>query len=123
MFHGASRTMLELEVRRTKSKGQGVFAPIFYRANELLAVSYVLPFKVKGTKLNELNDYPFDFGKGRDCIAFGVVSFCNHSSHPNARWKIDRKNRRLFLYANTNIRYGEEITIRYGCKLWFKEAK
>jgi len=50
----------------------------------------------------------------------GLLSLCNHSSRPNAR--VDRNYARLTLdlVANAPIRPGDEVTIDYGCTLWFE---
>jgi len=59
-------------------------------------------------------------GEGRGALGLGLLSLCNHSSRPNAR--VDRNYARLTLdlVANAPIRPGDEVTIDYGCTLWFE---
>ena len=59
-------------------------------------------------------------GEGRGALGLGLLSLCNHSSRPNAR--VDRNYVRLTLdlVATIPIRPGEEVTIDYGCTLWFE---
>jgi hypothetical protein len=59
-------------------------------------------------------------GDGRGALGLGVVTLCNHSSRPRAR--VDRNHARLTLdlIATAPIEPGEEVTIDYGCALWFK---
>jgi tRNA-specific adenosine deaminase 3 len=56
---------------------------------------------------------------GRGAVGLGIVTLCNHSSRPSAR--VDRNYARetLDLVATIPIRPGEEVTIDYGCPLWF----
>jgi len=59
-------------------------------------------------------------GEGRGALGLGLVTLCNHSSRPPAR--VDRNHVRLTLdlIAIAQIEPGEEVTIDYGCTLWFK---
>lgn len=71
-----------------------------------------------------IHDYYFHWdgdpdGEGRGALALGLVTLCNHSQPPNAR--VDRNYDRdtLDLLAVAAIEPGEEVTIDYGCPLWF----
>ncbi len=72
-----------------------------------------------------IHDYYFHWdgdpdGPGRGALALGLVTLCNHASRPNAR--VDRNYARhtLDLKAIGAIEPGEEVTINYGCALWFE---
>jgi SET domain len=52
-------------------------------------------------------------GEDIACIAFGLLSFCNHDGNPNARFEQDYETETLALIATRTIAAGEEITIRY----------
>ncbi len=71
-----------------------------------------------------LHDYYFQWddgpeGEGRGVVAFGLISFCNHSHRPNARVRRNPARDTLDLVAVSEIAAGEEITIDYQCTLWF----
>jgi hypothetical protein len=104
---------------RLPKKGRCVFTNKDFFPQEIIEVAPVIPFTNKGVTLNELNDYPFYWDDKRDCIALGIISMCNHSESPNAEWVFDRKNLLVTLKTNKYIPAGTEITIKYGCKLWF----
>jgi SET domain-containing protein len=65
------------------------------------------------------NDYPMYWDKKSDCIAFGPINLLNHSSSPTARLVRDRRECRIDMFAKTDLKKGEELTINYDCKLWF----
>ena len=106
-------------ISRLPKKGRCVFTNRDFFPHEIIEVAPVIPFTNKGVTLNELNDYPFYWDDKRDCIALGIISMCNHSESPNAEWVFDRKNLLVTLKTNRYIPAGTEITIKYGCKLWF----
>jgi uncharacterized protein len=59
-------------------------------------------------------------GDGRGALALGLVSLCNHSSRPCARVNRNFAVHTLDLIAIADIEPGAEITIDYGCELWFE---
>jgi SET domain-containing protein len=59
-------------------------------------------------------------GEGRGALGLGLVSLCNHASRPRARVDRNFAQHTLDLVAITDIGPGEEITINYGCELWFE---
>lgn len=87
---------------------------------EIIEIAPVVPFTVNGSALNELDDYPIAWRGERDCIAMGISEFINHSQKPNAKWYNNFKNKTITLKAIKDIYKGEEVTIHYRCKLWFK---
>jgi len=72
-----------------------------------------------------IHDYYFHWdgdpeGTGRGALALGLVTLCNHASRPNARVKRNFAQHTLDLIATGSISPGEEVTIDYGCTLWFE---
>ena len=72
-----------------------------------------------------VHDYYFHWdgdpeGLGRGALALGLVTLCNHASRPNARVERNFAQYTLDLIATGPIATGEEVTIDYGCTLWFE---
>jgi len=72
-----------------------------------------------------IHDYYFHWdgdpeGTGRGALALGLVTLCNHASRPNARVERNFAQLTLDLIATGSISPGEEVTIDYGCTLWFE---
>jgi hypothetical protein len=59
-------------------------------------------------------------GDGRGALGLGLVTLCNHSSRPSARVDRNYVQHTLDLIATAPIAPGEEVTIDYGCTLWFQ---
>lgn len=53
-------------------------------------------------------------------MALGLVTLCNHAGLPNARVERNFAGHTLDLIATGPIAQGEEVTIDYGCTLWFE---
>ena len=62
-------------------------------------------------------------GEGRGAIGLGLVTLCNHSSRPRARVDRNHAHLTLDLVATVQIEPGEEVTIDYGCALWFESQE
>lgn len=58
-------------------------------------------------------------GVGRGAVGLGFVTLCNHSSRPLARVDRNYARQTLDLIAIAEIEPGQEVTIDYGCALWF----
>jgi hypothetical protein len=56
---------------------------------------------------------------GAGALILGRASMANHSPRPNARVDLDVGRRSARLVAIREIPAGEEISIFYGCDLWF----
>ena len=69
-----------------------------------------------GKYLFELNDKKTIDGKGRENLA----RYINHSCKPNCYPELNYAETRVFIFADKNIKAGEEITYNYG-KHYFKE--
>jgi uncharacterized protein len=129
---GRSETALppapdRLEIRRDPIKGRGVFARTPIPAGTVIerAPVVIVP-QTERPLLDEtiLHDYYFQWDdgpehEGRGALALGLVSLCNHSARPNARVQRSPRRRTLDLIAVLPIAAGDEITIDYGCALWF----
>ena len=59
-------------------------------------------------------------GEGRGALGLGLVTLCNHSTRPCARVDRNYAQHTLDLVATRPIAPGEEVTIDYGCALWFE---
>lgn len=111
-----------LQVKKTKSKGRGVFTLKNIPQHKIVENSPVLllPNKITDNDLAilGLDHYCYDFN-GKTAIALGFGSLFNHSSKPNCDWFIDEKNNCIVYSANRTILAYEEITIDYGVEVWF----
>ncbi len=116
-----------LEIRRDPLKGRGVFACAPIPARTVIEGAPVVIVPEEQRPLIDetiLHDYYFQWddgpeGEGRGVVAFGLISFCNHSHRPNARVRRNPARDTLDLVAVSEIAAGEEITIDYQCTLWF----
>jgi len=117
-----------IEIRTSSTRGRGVFARTEIAAGTVIETAPVLVIPAVDCPALDrtiIHDYYFHWdgdpeGTGRGAIGLGVVTLCNHGSHPNA--KVERNFRRhtLDLIATGRIAPGEEVTIDYGCTLWFE---
>jgi hypothetical protein len=111
----------KIAIYRSATKGFCVMSAVDLKPKEFITVCPVSLMEVgdiKGTSL--LDVYPMGWSKKNDCIAFGVINLLNHSKNSNITLKRDKKNHLIRAYAKGNIKKGEELTINYICKLWFK---
>ncbi len=117
-----------VEIRTGPERGRGVFArePIA-SGTEIEAAPVIILATAECRVLDRtiIHNYYFHWdgdpdGEGRGALGLGLVSLCNHSRRPRAR--VDRNFARLTLdlIALADIAAGEEITIDYGCELWFE---
>ena len=117
-----------VEIRTGLERGRGVFAREPIAADTLVEAAPVIIVPAAECRLLDrtiLYNYYFHWdgdpdGEGRGAVGLGLVSLCNHASRPRAR--VDRNFIRhtLDLVAIADIGPGEEITIDYGCELWFE---
>lgn len=103
-------------IKKTKKKGQGLFASKEIKKGEILfkvdlskQKSYT-PKKIAKMPNNEHADY---VGNGRYVISNHPYSFMNHSCNPNVIVKHETIARSVFI-ALKNIKKGEELTHDYG---------
>jgi SET domain-containing protein len=116
-----------IEVRASAGRGRGVFArEAIARGTVIEAAPVIILPGADCPTLDRTVIYEYYFhwdgdpdGEGRGALGLGLLTLCNHSSRPGAR--VDRNYARLTLdlVAIAPIRPGEEVTIDYGCTLWF----
>jgi uncharacterized protein len=116
-----------VEIRSSPTRGRGVFARRLIRLGTVIEAAPVIIIPAADCPTLDrtvIHDYYFHWdgdpdGEGRGALALGLVTLCNHSKPPKAR--VDRNYARhtLDLLAVAAIEPGEEVTIDYGCTLWF----
>jgi hypothetical protein len=120
-----------VEIRVDPLKGRGLFATRRIEAGEIIDSAPVIVLdagECRAVDRTILGHYYFhwdgDFdGDGRGAVALGAVTLCNHSARPRARVARNYPAQSLELYAIGAIAAGEEITIDYGCELWFEAVE
>lgn len=108
-------------VRSSPLHGRGVFALRDIREATLIARAPLLILSAADTRLatrTRIGGYVFWIDEENDevwrgGVAFGVISLCNHSAPPSARFHVDPDNAHVDLIAARAIGEGEEITIDY----------
>jgi len=117
-----------IEIRTSPTRGRGVFArtPIAPGTEIEAAPVLVIP-AVDCPALDHtiIHDYYFHWdgdpdGVGTGALGLGLVTLCNHADRANAKVERNSARQTLDLIASAPIAAGEEITIDYGCKLWFE---
>ena len=107
-------------VRKTASRGWGVFAKRPIACDELIERVPVLVFPKtdlygpQGT--SQLADYVFTWDDEHVAIALGYGSLYNHSYTPNARYADDDDPNAKRYFALRDIATGEEITVNYNAE-------
>jgi SET domain-containing protein len=117
-----------VEIRASPGRGRGVFAREAIAPGTVIEAAPVIILPAaECPALDRTVIYDFYFhwdgdpdGEGRGALGLGLLTLCNHSSQPRAR--VDRNYIRhtLDLIATSPIAPGEEVTIDYGCLLWFE---
>ena len=116
------------EVRKSEGRGRGIFACEEIAPGTVIesAPVIILPAKdCPGLDRTVIYEYYFHWdgdpdGEGRGALGLGLLSLCNHSSRPNARVHRNYVRLTLDLVATASIRPDDEVTIDYGCTLWFE---
>ena len=117
-----------VEVGTSLGRGRGVFACAAIAPDTIIEAAPVIILPAADCPALDrtvIYEYYFHWdgdpeGEGRSALALGLLTLCNHSKRPCAR--VDRNYARmtLDLVAIAPIRPGEEVTIDYGCTLWFE---
>jgi SET domain-containing protein len=117
-----------IEIRTSPTRGRGAFARTAIAPGTLIEAAPVLVIPAADCPALDrtiIHDYYFHWdgdpeGVGRGALGLGLVTLCNHASRPNA--KVDRNfaQQTLDLIATSPIAPGDEVTIDYGCTLWFE---
>jgi SET domain-containing protein len=126
----ASTTPEAVEVRRHRLKGRAVFARRPFAPGDLIDAAPVIVVSAADSALLDrtvVGHYYFHWAgeepDGTGALALGLLSLCNHSARPRARVHRNFADETLELVAVAPIASGEEITIAYGCKLWFEPSE
>jgi len=116
------------EIRKSPGRGRGVFAREAIAPGTVIETAPVIILPAADCPALDrtiIHNYYFHWdgdpdGEGRGALGLGLVTLCNHSDRPCARVKRNHAQQTLDLVATAPIRPGEEITIDYGCALWFE---
>ena len=117
-----------IEIRTSPTRGRGVFARTAIASGTLIEAAPVLVVPAADCPTLDrtvIHDYYFHWdgdpeGAGRGALGLGLVTLCNHASHPNAKVERNFARHTLDLIAIDPIATGEEVTIDYRCTLWFE---
>ena len=117
-----------IEIRTSPTRGRGVFARTAITAGTVIEAAPALVIPAADCPALDrtiIHDYYFHWdgdpdGVGRGAVGLGLVTLCNHADHANAKVERNLAQQTLDLIATAPIAAGEEITIDYGCKLWFE---
>ncbi len=108
----------DIEVRKTKNKGLGVYALRDFKKGEVLEKAPILLLNTKEREYCEntpLSHYMYPWRSTRTgAIAFGYGSIYNHSFEPNADWKQNFKEQVMVYTTIRDIKKGEEILVNYN---------
>jgi SET domain-containing protein len=106
-----------IEVRRTRSKGRGIFATAFIAEGTVFEQAPVLVMPAREMNADQedtvLSHYTFAWGKNTVAVALGFGSLYNHSYSPNACYE-DVSGQMKNYIAIRDIQAGEEVTINYN---------
>jgi uncharacterized protein len=116
-----------VEIRSSHGRGRGVFACKTIAPGTVIEAAPVIILPVADCALLDrtvIYEYYFHWdgdpdGEGRGALGLGFLTLCNHSTRPRARVDRNYANLTLDLVAIAPIQPGEEVTIDYGCALWF----
>jgi hypothetical protein len=117
-----------IEIRTSATRGRGVFARTTIATGTLIEAAPVLVLPAADCPALDrtiIHDYYFHWdgdpeGVGRGALGLGLVTLCNHARCPNAKVERNFARYTLDLISTGPIATGEEVTINYGCKLWFE---
>ncbi|MEO8413994.1 MAG: SET domain-containing protein [Ginsengibacter sp.] len=120
-----------LYLKKTSSKGRGVFTTEKIGANTVVENSPVIVMTTEDRSLLDktlLHDYIFEWGPDKDkcCMALGFVPLYNHSYESNCEYFMDFDEEIIQIKTVRPIGKDEELTINYNGnwndskKVWFK---
>ncbi|MDE3184976.1 MAG: SET domain-containing protein-lysine N-methyltransferase [Bacteroidota bacterium] len=120
-----------LFIKKTTSKGRGVFTKELIGANTVIEEAPVIVMSAED-RINIdktlLHDYIFAWGENKDkcCMALGFVPLYNHSYTSNCEYFMDFEEETIQIKTVRKINAGEELTINYNGdwndpkKIWFE---
>jgi hypothetical protein len=108
-----------LFIRKTESKGRGVFTKEKIPANTLIEEAPVIVMSAEdrvNIDKTLLHDYIFAWGKNEDecCMALGFIPIYNHSYSSNCEYFMDFEEEIIQVKTVREIAAGEELTINYN---------
>lgn len=108
-----------LFIRKTESKGRGVFTKEKIPANTLIEEAPVIAMSAEdrvNIDKTLLHDYIFAWGKNEDecCMALGFIPIYNHSYQSNCEYFMDFEEEIIQVKTVREIAAGEELTINYN---------
>lgn len=120
-----------LYIKKTSSKGRGVFSKEVILAGTIIEESPVIVMSAEDRiHLDKtlLHDYIFAWGENKDqcCMALGLVPVYNHSYSSNCEYFMDFEEQTIQIRAVRKIAAGQELTINYNGdwndnkKIWFE---
>ena len=117
-----------VEIRTSPTRGRGIFARTAITPGTVIEAAPALLLPAADCPVLDrtiIHDYYFHWdgdpeGTGRGALGLGLVTLCNHASPANARVERNFARHTLDLIATSPIAPGEEVTINYGCTLWFE---
>ncbi len=105
-------------VKRTKTKGLGVFAGKDFQPGEIIETCPTVYIQTKERTFLEntiLAYYIYPWTSTRcGVMVLGYGSIYNHSYTPNATWEQDFSNKTMIYRATSPIHKGEEILVNYN---------
>lgn len=105
-------------VRDMGRKGRGIYALTDIPPETMIEEAPLLLYSSDSAQ-DPFSHYCFEWDENVYGLALGKISLCNHSSDPNAEAVPNEDGPAMQLWSTRLIRAGEEITIDYGCELWF----
>lgn len=108
-----------LFVKKTDSKGRGVFTKEKIAGNTVIEESPVIVMSAEDRVHIDktlLHDYIFAWGKNEDqcCMALGFIPIYNHSYTSNCEYFMDFEEDMIQVKTVRTIAPGEELTINYN---------
>ncbi len=121
----------KVTVKDSGKMGRGVFATEDIKKGEVVEVAPIIVLQFADfidTRWNLMFDYYF-WLDDEVVLALGYGSMYNHSETPNAKYKVDIKNRSIEFKTIKDIKKGEEIFFNYKGEsklktpLWFERKE
>jgi hypothetical protein len=120
----------DLQIRKTKKRGRGVFALATLPAGIVVEIAPVVVMSGADRKQLDktfLHDYIFEWGADRKscCMALGYIPLYNHSYAPNCEYIMNFKQELMAVQTLRAIKKGEELQFNYNGEadnkkpLWF----
>ncbi len=117
----------KIYVAKSRIHGLGVFASEDIQEGEVFEITHIIDVvksKQEDLKHQFLYDYRFAYnvnGKIEKLVlALGYGSLYNHSSMPNANWRLNTELDMFEFFSVRDIKPGEEILICYGTGEYWK---